>query len=127
LLGKLRDLPFTALPTYGRQYLMSYARRRLGGETRLATWGPRWSGIDDAVLAMPLAEVCAAQWQRCVEAAMSDLRWLPDGDVIEVRYEAMVASPQRELERVLTFLELPKAEGFIAAAEKHLEAGHVGK
>ena len=46
LRDKVRHFPLRMVPTYGRSYAASLLRRRLAGDGRVASWGPRYPGID---------------------------------------------------------------------------------
>ena len=51
-----------------------------------------------------LNEVCAIQWQRCVDKAEEAFAQMPEGKVVRVRYEDFVRQPVEELTRVLEFI-----------------------
>ena len=57
----------------------------------------------------PMA-VCALWWRRGVEAGRRDGAELGAGRYLEVRYEELVASPERGLREIASFLDLPFAE-----------------
>ncbi|WP_436796321.1 sulfotransferase family protein [Actinospongicola halichondriae] len=74
-----------------------------------STWGRRWAPNDP--------DAAAAMWRRFVLGAL-EARELDDR-YIEVRYEALVRSPQDELDRIFDFLGVsplhidPKADGTV--------------
>ena len=128
LLDKLRDVPIAALPTYARQYLQRYLWRRWAARAQLESWGPRFAGMDEEVRQRPLLEVCALQWQRCVEAASTALAGSDAGaPVCEVRYERLVMAPEAELRRLYTFLGLPILDDAVRCGAGELHDGNVGK
>lgn len=105
LARKARFVP----PGDALHYAMRYARSRVGRrrnpDGRLATWGPRFAGIDDAVRNLSLIELCALQWMRCVDTADAQLeQYVDPAAVHRVRYESLAESPQAEIARLATFL-----------------------
>ena len=91
LLGKAWHFPLRLAPRYGAKYLRSLARRRVHGDGRVGSWGPRYPGIDDDLRRQDLLVVCARQWRASVEYATRDLARVST-PVIDVRYEQLVWS-----------------------------------
>lgn len=110
LARKARFVPARDLPHYARRFLAG--RAPLRERRAAATWGPRFAGIDDAVAARPLDEVCALQWQRCVELATEALAGIDPARVHRVGYEDFVRAPHEHAQAVLSFLDV---EGEIPA------------
>jgi len=106
LLAKARRFPLRAVPQYGLSYLGAHLERRFRRNGAMSTWGPRFAGIDEAVRAHSLIEVCALQWRRSVEATRAALAALPADTSIAVEYESLVTRPEEELERIMDFLGL---------------------
>jgi hypothetical protein len=104
---KARYVPLTDLPYYGSRYLWNRLYRFMSADARLASWGPRMAGLPEALSRYSLDEVCALQWQRCVERAERDLSLLPAPRVHRLRYEDFVARPAAELDRIVEFLGVP--------------------
>ncbi|WP_440995032.1 sulfotransferase family protein [Arhodomonas sp. SL1] len=127
LARKARFVPATDLPYYAGRYFWSRVYRLFSREQRLAFWGPQMDDMDDLLARHPLDEVCAIQWQRCVEQsrqafeAMDSSRWL------EVGYEDFVSRPQEELGRIVDFLDLPAGRDARAEAVSGVRAGSIGK
>ncbi|MDZ7846841.1 MAG: sulfotransferase [Owenweeksia sp.] len=68
---------------------------------------------------LPLAEVCARQWQACVEIAREDLGRIDQNQVYQLRYEDFVNAPEAELGKVMEFLgSKPSGEQLQRAVEK---------
>jgi hypothetical protein len=109
LARKARFVPVTDLPRYALRYLGHHLRRLTSADRRLPTWGPRCVELDDWVARLPLDEVCAAQWARCVNATADAVADLPAGHVLSLRYERFVAEPTEHLRRICEFLDLPVA------------------
>jgi hypothetical protein len=128
LLGKTRHFPLRLAPRYGAKYLRSLARRRIRGDRRLASWGPRYPGIDDDLRREDLLVVCARQWRESVARARADLRRL-HRPVVEIRYERLVADPERELATLAKAVGLRSSPAGVRAAAAALTptrqgAGH---
>jgi hypothetical protein len=54
----------------------------------------------------PLDEICAIQWQRCVEASWRGLHGLPARQLVTVRYEDLVSDPVTQTGRLAESLGL---------------------
>ncbi|WP_373507142.1 sulfotransferase [Thiocapsa sp.] len=76
--------------------------------------------------AHPLDEVCAIQWQRCVEHAYDALQAMPPSRWLEVVYVDVVTDPGRELERVLASFGLEADRHAQEAAVRDIHGGSVG-
>lgn len=59
-----------------------------------ATWGPRYRGLIDDVLARPLHLVCAKQWSLCVLRSREQFAQIPTKQVLTVTYESLVQDPR---------------------------------
>ena len=75
----------------------------------------------------PLDEVCAVQWQRCVELALAAFLEMDPSRWLAVSYETMVTTPERELERILDFLGLAFSREARREAVREVSATSVGK
>ena len=107
LARKARFVPTVDLPHYARRYLRGRVGRR--GPRSAPTWGPRFAGMDVAVAHRPLDEVCALQWQRCVEFSMDALAPLDPRRVHTVAYERFVSDPVVETQAILDFVGANRA------------------
>lgn len=103
LAKKARFIPMLDLPYYGMRYTWNRIYRLFSRQKRLAFWGPRFDGLDDALERYSLEEVCALQWRRCVERSGEDLQQIDPARVYRLRYEDFVADPEAELRRLLEF------------------------
>jgi len=103
-LRKLRWVPPSDLPYYGLQFFRNRASQVLSREHRLSSWGPRFPGMADLVGKRPIEEVCALQWQQCVERAEADLGQLPAERVFRIKYEEFVQDPRTHLLKLRDFL-----------------------
>ncbi|RXE48152.1 sulfotransferase family protein [Chromohalobacter israelensis] len=127
VLEKVRFVPLTDLPYYGSRYLWSRFYRFFSREKRLAFWGPTLDGMPELLERHTLNEICALQWQRCVENAENAFADMPDEKVIRVRYEDFVREPQTELARVVEFLKLDVPTNAIHEAVSNVSSKSVGK
>jgi len=104
ILEKIRFVPLGDIPYYAFRYLGARIYRIFSNEKRLAFWGPAWDGMNSVVKKNNLNEICALQWQHCVDRAEEALSAMPSDKVINVRYEDFVRHPVDELSRILVFL-----------------------
>jgi hypothetical protein len=109
-LRKARFMPLTDLPYYGVRYALNRGFRLFSRGQRLASWGPRFEGMDLMLAEHSLEEVCAVQWQRCVDAAEQSLGQLDERRVYRLLYENFVANPAQELQNVAAFLAVRVTE-----------------
>ena len=126
LAGKLRHFPLRMAPTYGRRYAGSLLRRKVAGDRRVATWGPRYPGIDVDLANGELLTVCARQWRQSVERARHDLATAGLA-AIEVRYESLVADPAAQLARIIDFCGLQTTTRSLNAASANIVPGRTGQ
>ncbi len=124
---KARFVPLTDLPYYALRYAANRNYQLWSGEKRLATWGPRFSGMREMLAERTLAEVCAEQWRRCVELANRGLTAVGAGRVIRLRYEDFVARPDDELQRLLEFLDARATPFERRGAVHNVSSSSVGK
>lgn len=106
LARKTRFVPFTDLPYYGGRYIWNHAYRFFSREKRLAFWGPQLANMNELLTSHPLDEICALQWEACINKAADALTALPQERWLEVTYENFVTNPNQELSRILDLLQL---------------------
>ena len=119
ILKKARFVPKKDLIYYVLRYFRARLHRFFSKEKRLAFWGPELNEMQDILARHNLNEVCAIQWQQCVEKADKELDFLAQDQVCRVKYEGFVSNPKYELARVLKFMG-------IEASEKQLENSTIG-
>jgi hypothetical protein len=113
---------------YGLEYLRDNLGMLLGKRKHRKTWGPRFAGIDDAVATRPLVDVCALQWEHCIDRALNGLSGLVEGkDFITVRYETLLLSANSEIDRLVSFLGIRDAEALRAFANERFDSRNLGK
>ena len=129
LLKKIQFVPIRDLPYYGLRYIWARIYRFFSKENRLAFWGPALENMQTILNNFSLEEVCALQWQHCVEKANKDLSVLPHERVCRVKYESFVRDPKNELLRILNFVDFNTCEqqleqAILNVSEKSIGKGH---
>lgn len=127
ILEKVRFVPKTDLPYYGLRYFWARVYRLVSREKRLAFWGPALDNMPDILANHTLNEVCALQWQRCVEKAEQAFSQMPAEKVVRVRYEDFVREPVQELTRILEFMGKEVEVDKVAQAVKGVSSRSLGK
>jgi hypothetical protein len=110
-LRKVRFVPPGDLAHQGVRFAANVTRRNRtsdpGTNGLTSWWGPRPRDWRDLMSSRPLDEVCALQWQRCVENSLRGLEGLSHDQLVRVRYEDFVAAPEAETSRIMGELGLP--------------------
>lgn len=127
ILRKARYVPLADAPYYALRYAGNRVHRLLSSEKRLATWGPRFSGMQDILREQGLEAVCASQWARCVESASRDLAQLDSEQVLHIRYEELVENPVQGLRQITDFLGVDLPERELTASVEGVTARNIGK
>ena len=127
LIRKARFVPKTDLPFYAYRYLSSRVHRVVSGEKRLATWGPKFEGMEQAFTEHSLPGGCAVQWRTCVSAAIDQLAEVPDELVMTIRYESFTKEPASEFAAVCQFLGSPVSSEQLSPLVKTVSNRSVGK
>ncbi|AXS82510.1 sulfotransferase family protein [Marinobacter sp. Arc7-DN-1] len=127
ILEKVRFVPKTDLPYYGLRYFWARLYRFISRERRLAFWGPALDGMESVLQNHTLNEVCALQWQRCVDNAEKAFSDMPTDKVVRVRYEDFVRQPVEELSRILEFIGKEVEPEKIAKAVEGVSPRSLGK
>jgi len=83
--------------------------------------------MDDLLAWHPLDEVCAIQWQRCVEQARQAFEAMDSNRWLEVGYEDFVTRPRDELGRIVDFLDVPASPDELDVATQGVRSGSIGK
>ncbi|KZZ64854.1 sulfotransferase [Oleiphilus sp. HI0130] len=127
ILEKVRFVPKIDLPYYGLRYFWARVHRFFSKDKRLAFWGPALDNMQAILAKHTLNEVCAIQWQKCVEKADAALNHLPQDQVCCVQYETFVRDPKTELARVLQFMGVEATSEQLARAVLGVSAKSLGK
>jgi hypothetical protein len=126
-LRKARFVPRGDLPWYVGRYAANRMRRLLSGERRLGVWGPVFAGMRDLPRDIPLAELAARQWCRCVARTDSELAAVDPARIHRLGYEDFVTDPAPALAGLLAFLDLPTDAAVVDAAVAGVRTGSVGR
>jgi hypothetical protein len=126
LLAKLRTFPWLRCSPYGAKYALNVARRYLGLDRHLRTWGPRYPGIDDDVRRLSLLEVCARQWVASIEHCERARPLFAGNQLLEVRYEELVTDTQSVVERLCSFLCIENRHAVLQHAQQTILTDRVG-
>lgn len=127
ILEKVRFVPKMDLPYYGLRYFWARLYRLISREKRLAFWGPALDNMQNILQNHTLNEVCALQWQRCVDKAEEAFSQMPSEKVVRVRYEDFVRQPVEELARILEFMGKKVEPEKIASAVENVSSRSLGK
>jgi len=127
ILEKVKYVPLMDLPYYGLRYLWARVYRLISSEKRLAFWGPALDNMQFILQKHTLNEVCALQWQQCVDKAEQAFAKMSDNKVVRVRYEDFVREPSIELGRIVEFLGLDVPPATIDKAVQGVSSLSLGK
>lgn len=127
ILEKVRFVPKLDLPFYAFRYFWARIYRFFSQESRLAFWGPALDNMPDILENHTLNEVCALQWQKCVDKAENELTKLSEDKVVRVKYEDFVTNPRDELNKILSFLNYESNESDIGSAVNGVSNKSLGK
>lgn len=127
LLRKARWVPLTDLPYYATRYIGNRIYRRISGAKRLAFWGPRFIGLEEALTSRTLDEVCAIQWKRCVDNTVRDCAGLPQDRLLTLTYEDLTTDKQRTLQRVFAFAGVEHTGEMLENITSQISSLSVGK
>lgn len=127
VLRKARFIPASDLPYYGGRYFWNRVYRLFSREQRLAFWGPKIDGMEAILARHTLEEVCALQWQRCVERSVAAFERMPGEKYLEVGYEDFVSAPKVELARILAFAGLTVDEAQMESAVAGVSPRSLGR
>jgi hypothetical protein len=127
ILRKAHYVPPGDVPYYGFRYLWNHIYRYASGARRLASWGPRFKGMEAALHSKTLAEVCALQWRRCIERSEEDLANISPGRVHRLCYDSFVKDPVAGINSLAGFLDIQLSSAEISRVKQFVSAEHVGK
>ena len=127
IIRKVKYVPKLDLPFYALRYFWARVFRLISREKRLAFWGPALSDMQTIMQNHTLNEVCALQWQRCVDKAEEAFNAMPEDKIVRIRYEDFVRQPALELKRLVKFLGIEANTMQIEAAVKGVSPQSLGK
>ena len=127
ILEKVRFVPKMDLPYYALRYCWARIYRLISRQKRLAFWGPALNGMQETLQQHTLNEVCALQWQQCIDKSEEAFSRMPEDKVVRVRYEDFVRNPVAELSRILEFLGKEVPQHRIERAVERVSPRSLGK
>ena len=127
LISKLKFVPLADLPYYSVRYLWARVYSKFSREKRLAFWGPYLENMEDILQKHPLNEVCALQWQKCVELADLSFSSMPADKFLRLSYESFVTQPAIELTKILNFIDVEVDAVDIKSAIQNVSSRSLGK
>lgn len=127
LLKKVRYVPFLDLPYYGLRYLWARLYRLFSKEKRLAFWGPSFTGLDQQLKQHSLNEICALQWQACVQQSEAAFLAINPARIHRIKYEDFVSAPQQELKKLTDFLKITVDDNVLGNLVADVSSGSIGK
>ncbi len=127
ILEKVRFVPPGDLPYYAVRYLWARLFRLCSRDKRLAFWGPALDNMQDLLQRQTLDEVCALQWQRCVDSAEAAFSAMAANKVLRVCYEDFVREPKSQFRRVLSFVGRDISDAEIAEVVSGVSSKSLGK
>ncbi len=125
LMAKARVFPWRHCAPYAWKCASTFARRRLGLDDHLRTWGPRYPGIDDDVKRLSLVEVCARQWVASMEYYEQSRHVIPEEQRFELRYEELIGDSKQEIQRLCNFLCVAIRRELLEFANRTIRADRV--
>lgn len=126
-LKKARFVPLSDLPYYGWRFVANRLHRTRSREGRLASWGPRFEGMKQLLESYSLVEICAAQWNACVERSASAFLGIERDQAHVICYEDFVKAPESCLRAVTEFLQLSVQAGALRNSVASVSDRSVGK
>ena len=125
--AKARYVPKTDLPYYATQYLGNRLARLMSRDGRLATWGPRFEGMDDYADQHGGDACTARQWAVSVERAAEAFESFDDSKVLPMQYEDLVTDPVYEIGCACDFLGINADDDQIEAVCRGVFGTSVGR
>ena len=127
LFKKARFVPAKDIPYYAGNYFLNRLHRLNSKEERVALWGPRFEGMDEALQRYPLEVVCSLQWKKCVDNADRCFNLIDPGRVHALYYENLVDNPVDQMRRILDFLCVDIPLELVKTIVKDVVDRNVGK
>jgi len=127
ILRKARFVPFSEAHLYALRFVRNRLHKVLSKENSLATWGPRFRGMDRIVEELELIQICGIQWSKCVLNAKRELDKIKDNDVLWVSYEEFVTNPKACLKEICKFIGIKADSLEIKNSVKKVTNKNIGK
>jgi Sulfotransferase domain len=128
ILKKVRYVPWVDLPYYGFKYFGNRLAKIFSEDGRLSFWGPQLNDMDNLLKSYSLEQVCAVQWQRCIEASEFAFSQMTEDKIYKLRYEDFIRNPSDEYKNICTFLGLVQPdEEFLNNITSTVSVSSIGK
>lgn len=127
LLRKVRYVPLTDLPYYSFRYFWNRLYRLFSGEKRLAYWGPQLNDMKKLLEKHSLNEICAIQWQRCIQNSERDFENIDHSRISKISYEKFVNDPVTELSKILIDIGIEANPEKIKSSVSRVSNKSIGK
>jgi hypothetical protein len=127
LLKKVKFVPTSDLVYYMWRYIKTRIYRILSKDNRSEFWGPSLSKMDEITKSHDLNEICALQWKKCVESSDVAFSNMQSNVVCYVQYENFVINPEKELTKILKFIEIPTSINMVKRLVKGVSKNSIGK
>lgn len=127
ILKKVKYVPIADLPYYASRFLFHRIFKLITKEKRLGSWGPTLPNMQKIVSENNLQEVCAIQWQGCVNKAQKDLSCIEPSRVLFVKYEDFVTNPYDGFQRLATFIGKNPEDDVVREVVSEVTASSIGK
>ena len=127
IVKKVRYVPLLDIPYYALRYLGSRVYKFFSSEQRLSFWGPSYIGLYEDLKQHSLEEICALQWQRCVDLSEQAFYSMPENQVIKIKYEEFVNNPVEVLRQVLNQLGVQHTDDQLRESVISVSAESIGK
>ena len=127
IVKKIRYVPLLDIPYYALRYLGSRVYKIFSSEQRLSFWGPSYIGLYEDLKQHSLEEVCALQWERCVDLSEQAFHSMPKNQVIKIKYEEFVNNPVEVLRQVLSQLGVKHTDEQLRESVVNVSAKSIGK
>ena len=125
--AKAKYVPKTDLPYYAAKYLGNRIARLASRDGRLATWGPRFEGMDAYAREHGPDATTARQWAASVERAAEAFESAGEDRVLPMQYEDLVTDPVYEIGSACDFLGIDASDEQIEAVCEGVFGTSVGR
>lgn len=110
-LKKVKYVPLMDIPYYALKFGKTRFKQLMSKDKTLGFWGVRLPDMQTLLENNSLEEVCAHQWNTCVERS-NEFFTQPENQnkVITINYQEFVEQPASQLKEILNFMNVPLPE-----------------
>ncbi len=127
LLKKMRFVPRADLPRYATRFVRARMARGSSSDRRVATWGPKFEGLEAVAGVETTLQLAARQWKACVDAADRDFAQIDERRIATLKYEEFVARPAAHLQVLANWIGATGTDVDIANAVRGVTTASVGR